>query len=150
MRPKSLSSGSNDSLQLDVEASDVVGPSLLDDAFEPDVDLDAVCRNRSRTLRLTASTWYPRGPSSLEDILRWPEQFLTAITAYDTANGTSLVGHLVGNLQQGIVLTTSCSGKGCAETAAFMISKVVSQSLPNTDLKGIVSYSCSDSAAHCT
>ncbi len=68
------------------------------------------------------------GPATLSDILRWPYTFLKALKDFDAKQGTGYYNELsdiVVGKGPGVVLTTSVTGSGGAETALAMLRAAV-------------------------
>ena len=62
------------------------------------------------------------GPTCLDDALNWPADFVNGLTSVDSSLGTAFCPELQHSCQKrGVVLTSSFSGAGGAETALAML-----------------------------
>ena len=71
------------------------------------------------------------GPVDLKEVVEWPCDFRLGLQRIDQSHGTSYDTELVTTLRQrNIVLTSSFSGSGAAETALSMLASAASIGVP--------------------
>jgi hypothetical protein len=77
-------------------------------------------------------------PRTLQDVLRWPFTFLSSFRDFDAKHSTGYHSELCRNVvgRPGIVLTTSFSGSGGAETALAMLRAAVKDANAGADASG--------------
>ena len=88
------------------------------------------------------------GPSSVDDVLRWPLIFADSMEAHRDAHGWDYWSAMVGSIQRGIAFSTDYSGIGVPEVAiGHIVDLLEMKSVPAK--KGVVLVRACDSESRC-
>lgn len=122
------------------------GGTSDDDGLTPDVSDDALQMHINR--KKGVGSWYPSGPSSLEEVLDWCPLGMQSLGRFDRCQGTQLMEELQNTFQEVIVFWSCYSGTGMAEAAAATIYHHVQRSMGVMATGTVMVWSVTDKDPH--